>query len=127
LPRPLAWLFTESETVLPIAVALIPLAGVFQVFDGIQVVCIGVLRGLAETRTPLIANAVGFWGIGLPLGWWLAFEGGLGPAGLWWGLVAGLGTVAAFLLARVVWRIRRGGTSSATAIDAAAAPANAGS
>jgi MATE family multidrug resistance protein len=107
LPRPLAWLFTESAEVVPIAVALIPLAGIFQVFDGIQVVSIGVLRGLAETRTPLIVNAIGFWAIGLPLGWWLTFRAGLGPTGLWWGLVAGLAAVASILLARVLWRLRR--------------------
>lgn len=106
-PGALAWLFTESSAVVPVAVALIPLAGMFQVFDGIQVVSIGVLRGLAETRTPLVVSAIGYWILALPLGWWLAFPGGMGPVGLWWGLTVGLAIVAIVLLARVTVRIRR--------------------
>src|SRR5690606_34723289 len=84
-PESLASLFTASPAVLTSAALLVPLAGLFQVFDGIQVVCIGVLRGLAETRTALWVNLVGFWCLGVPIGWALAHPGGLGPRGLWWG------------------------------------------
>lgn len=114
MPETWAWLFTDSPAVVPLAAALVPLAGVFQVFDGVQVVCIGVLRGLAETRTALVVNVLGFWVIGLPLGWWLGLHEGLGARGLWWGLVAGLAAVACTLLARVVWRLRRAPTGSIT-------------
>ena len=50
---------------------------------------------------------IGFWVLGLPLGWWLAFRGGFGPAGLWWGLTLGLTTVAVLLLGRVTVRLRQ--------------------
>lgn len=122
-PRPLAFLFTASDAVVPIAVVLIPIAGLFQVFDGIQVVCIGVLRGLAETRTPLVVNVIGFWAIGLPVGWWLAFPRGMGPQGLWWGLVAGLGSVAVTLLLRVAVRLFRTRSAPAEVVAAPVPPA----
>ena len=106
-PGPLAGSFTDSAQIVPLAAALIPIAGVFQVFDGVQVVCIGALRGLTDTRTPLLVNLLGFWLIGLPFGWWLATEHDLGARGIWWGLVAGLAAVAAILLARVAWQLRQ--------------------
>src|SRR5262249_60892610 len=86
--------------------ALIPLAGVFQVFDGIQVVSIGILRGVADTRWPMIVNILGFWLIGLPVSVWLGFRTAAGPRGLWWGLVVGLAIVAALLLMRARQRLR---------------------
>lgn len=97
-PRPLAGLLTSHESVLTIAAGLIPIAGVFQIGDGLQVVAIGCLRGLGDVRSPLLANLVGFWVLGLPLGLWFGYGLGGGPAGLWWGLVVGLFTVAVALL-----------------------------
>jgi MATE family multidrug resistance protein len=81
---------------------------VFQIGDGIQVVAIGCLRGLGDVRSPVVANAIGFWVLGLPLGCWLGFSLGHGPAGFWWGLVLGLFVVAAGLLWVLRWRLRRG-------------------
>jgi len=101
LPGPLARLYTSVPEVIAIAVVLIPLAGVFQVFDGIQVTSIGLLRGLGDTRTPMITGVLGFWVLGLPVSLLLAFRFGHGPAGLWWGLVLGLVAVAIFLLYRL--------------------------
>jgi MATE family multidrug resistance protein len=101
LPRPLAALYTPDDAVLALAVLLLPLAGLFQVFDGLQVVSIGLLRGLGDTRMPMIVNVVGFWCIGMPVSLWLGFGVGYGAVGLWWGLVVGLIVVAAFLLLRV--------------------------
>lgn len=104
-PRFLASAYTSADTVVTLAVLLIPIAGYFQVFDGLQVVSAGVLRGAGDTRAPLLVNIVGFWCIGLPTSLVLAFRLGFGPQGLWWGLVVGLGVVAVVLLSRVVWKL----------------------
>jgi MATE family multidrug resistance protein len=104
VPESLARLFTDVEVLVPLAAHLIVIAAVFQVFDGVQVVCIGILRGAGDTHSGLIVNLIGFWGIGIPLGIWFAFglEGGAG--GFWWGLVVGLIVVSAILAYRV-WRV----------------------
>ncbi|HSB52897.1 MAG TPA: MATE family efflux transporter [Gemmatimonadales bacterium] len=107
LPQPLARIYTVAPEVLAVAGALIPLAGVFQVFDGIQVTSIGILRGLGDTRTPMIIGVLGFWLVGLPVSLLLAFRLNLGAPGLWWGLVLGLVFVASLLLARVRWKLRQ--------------------
>ena len=105
-PRLLATAYTSVEEVVVLAAMLIPVAGYFQIFDGLEVVSAGVLRGAGDTRAPLFVNIVGFWCVGLPTSITLAFKLGYGPQGLWWGLVAGLGAVAAFLLTRVAWKFR---------------------
>jgi MATE family multidrug resistance protein len=109
-PRALARLYTPDASVLAVAATLIPLAGLFQVFDGLQVVSLGVLRGVGDTRAPMIINVVGFWLVGLPVGVWLGLSRGMGPAGLWLGLVVGLASVGLVLGARVRNRLRRGAT-----------------
>ena len=103
-PRALASAYTFDFDVIALASLLIPVAGFFQIFDGLQVVSAGALRGAGDTRAPLIVNIVGFWCIGLPVSWLLGFKLGYGPIGLWWGLVAGLGAVAVFLLIRLAWK-----------------------
>ena len=107
-PGLLAATYTSVDEVLLLAAVLIPIAGVFQVFDGLQVVSIGVLRGLGDTKAPVVVNVLGFWLIGMPVSLVLAFHLDLGPPGLWWGLVVGLATVAGFLLLRISWRFRQG-------------------
>jgi len=119
LPGPLARLFSAEAPVIRLAMLLLPIAGVFQVFDGIQVVSLGVLRGVADTHTPVAVNLLGFWVIGLPLSGWLGFGLGAGPAGLWWGLVVGLGVVAVVLLARV--RVKLGRPLARFSLDEAKA------
>jgi MATE family multidrug resistance protein len=101
VPEFLAGLYTPDAAVLALAALLLPIAGVFQVFDGLQVVAIGLLRGLGDTRMPMIVNVVGFWCIGIPVSLWLGFGLGYGAQGLWWGLVVGLVIVAVFLILRV--------------------------
>ncbi|MHB1329661.1 MAG: MATE family efflux transporter, partial [Gemmatimonadales bacterium] len=84
-PGPLARLYTTDGTVVAIAVSLLPLAGLFQVFDGTQAVALGALRGAGDTRIPVLINLFGYYLIGLPVSLWLGFRQGLGPPGLWWG------------------------------------------
>ena len=67
-----------------------------------QAVAAGALRGLKDTRVPMLLAALGYWGLGMPIGLLLAAGAGLGPAGLWVGLAAGLGGVAVLMLRR--WR-----------------------
>ncbi len=93
--------------VLELAALLIPIAGIFQVFDGMQVVAAGVLRGVGDTRVPMLLNLVGFWLVGLPVSYGLGFVMDVGPAGIWWGLAAGIGLVAVLLVARVRARLGR--------------------
>jgi MATE family multidrug resistance protein len=71
------------------------------------VVSVGVLRGTGDTRTPMFVNILGYWIIALPLSAWLGLYTPAGPAGMWWGLVAGLVIVASVLVTRV--RVRLGG------------------
>ncbi len=106
-PGLLARLFTDEAGVIALAVTLIPIAALFQVFDGLQVVAFGGLRGSADTRFPAAIAVVGFWLFGLPLGWMLAFRAGLGPRGLWWGFTLGLGAVALLLMWRMKVRFSR--------------------
>ena len=82
--------------------SLLGLAAAFQIFDGIQTVSTGALRGLGETRTPMLANLVGYWVLGLPLGLSLCFVLHWGIYGLWIGLLLALVVIASTLLAR--WR-----------------------
>jgi MATE family multidrug resistance protein len=118
LARPLALAFTTDETVVHVATLLIRIAAVFQVFDGTQVVCIGILRGTGDTRTPIIANLVGFYGLALPVSLVLGFALRAGAEGLWWGLVVGLAVVATALLLRVKHRM----SSPLARVEVEAAP-----
>jgi MATE family multidrug resistance protein len=107
LPEPLARLYSRDLGVIVVAASLIPIAGVFQIFDGVQVVASGVLRGLGDTRAPMVANLLGYWLVGIPVSIYLGFIARLGPVGLWWGLVLGLGLVGTSLLLRVRARLTR--------------------
>jgi MATE family multidrug resistance protein len=104
LGRPIIGSFTEDAGVLAVGVSLLAIAAVFQLFDGVQGVATGILRGLGDTHTPMIWNLAGHWFIGLPLGYTLCFVLGLGIRGLWWGLSLGLIICGTALLA--VWRRR---------------------
>jgi MATE family multidrug resistance protein len=105
-PGPLASLYTLDAGVAAFAATLLPIAGIFQLFDGVQAVCVGVLRGAGDTRTPMLVNLIGFGVIGLSSSLWLAYRTPLAARGLWWGLVVGLGAVASILVARVVAVVR---------------------
>jgi MATE family multidrug resistance protein len=106
MPALLAGIYTTDEAVLALAVLLLPIAGLFQIFDGAQAVSLGVLRGMGDTRAPVAIAIIGFWLCGMPVSLWLAYRADLGAVGLWWGFVAGLAAVALFLVARIRQRLR---------------------
>ena len=91
---------TNRETV-QIARRLLAIAAIFQVFDGVQVIAAGALRGYKDTMIPMLLAGFGYWGAGFLGGWLLAFPFGYGAVGLWWGLALGLGVVAALLSLRL--------------------------
>ncbi len=96
--------FTNEPAVVKMGVSLLAVAAVFQLFDGVQVVATGALRGTGDTRTPMVANLIGHWVLGLPAGYALCFWAGHGVAGLWIGLSIGLIAVAVALTD--LWRRR---------------------
>jgi len=96
----LAGLFTQDQDVAQVAANLLRIAGVFAVADGFQVVAGGALRGAGDTKWPFMANFVGHWVIGLPVGIYAVFQRDSGPAGYWWGLTVGLCFVAIVLAIR---------------------------
>jgi MATE family multidrug resistance protein len=100
IPRAVARLITDQPDVLAAAIPLFLVAAVFQMSDGIQGVGAGVLRGAGDTKFTFYANLLGHWFIGFPIALWLGFHLGLGIAGLWWGLCAGLTVVAVLLFIR---------------------------
>jgi len=106
LPGPLGRLYTSDPGVISVVLALMPIAAVFQICDGLQVVSAGVLRGAADTGFPAAMAVLGYWALGLPAGWYLAFPLGLGARGLWWGFTVGLTAVAILLLFRIANRFR---------------------
>lgn len=103
-------LFEPPPAVLAAALLALPVAGLFQLFDGVQGVSFGVLRGAGDLRLPALINVVGYYCLGLPLGYALAFRYGLGLPGVWYGLTAALIAVAALLLLRIRHIHRRGVT-----------------
>ena len=100
IPGPLIELFTRDPRVLAIGPGLLGIAAAFQIFDGVQTVCTGSLRGLGETRTPMVANFIGYWILGLPLGLFLCFGLGWGIYGTWIGLTLALIVISSILLHR---------------------------
>jgi MATE family multidrug resistance protein len=104
VPTPLIHLFTSDRAVVALGVSLLAVAAMFQLFDGLQGVSTGVLRGLGDTRTPMLTNLVGHWLLGLPIGYALCFGAGWGVVGLWVGLSIGLVAVGITLVS--VWSRR---------------------
>ena len=100
-PEWIARLFTPEVAVIATAAAILRVAAFFQLFDGLQIVVTGSLRGAGDTRTPMVCHLIGYWVIGLPLGAMLCFDRGLGARGLWIGLSAGL--IAIGVVLTVFW------------------------
>lgn len=96
--------YNPDPQVQALAAAVFPIAAMFQLFDGTQVVGAGVLRGMGRTRPAALFNLVGYYFFALPLGWWMTFNLGLGLRGLWAGLAMGLAAVALMLTAWIRYR-----------------------
>jgi MATE family multidrug resistance protein len=107
--EPLVRIYISDPPVVALAASLLPLAAMFQLCDGVQAVSAGVLRGAGDTTTPAFVSLIGFWGLGIPAGWWLGIRGDAGPQGVWVALVVGLCSVAVLLVVRLWWLGRRGG------------------
>lgn len=90
------------------AATFLVFAALFQIVDGAQAIAAGMLRGLQDARTPMLIAALGYWGVGAPLGVLLAYPFGMGGAGIWIGLATGLAAVAFMLIARWMARVRIG-------------------
>ncbi len=94
-PEAITSLYTQDTEVRLLAVQMLAMAALFQFSDGLQISATGALRGLKDTRIPMISNLLAYWGMGLTLAYGLGFVWETGPVSMWWGLVAGLSTAAA--------------------------------
>jgi MATE family multidrug resistance protein len=104
LPKLIARLFTPNPAVIQVGAQLLLVAAAFQLFDGLQTVATGALRGAGDTRTPMLANFFAYWLAGLPLGYVLCFRLGWGALGIWIGLCGGLIIIGSALL--ITWHRR---------------------
>jgi MATE family multidrug resistance protein len=104
IPKWIVRVYTPDETVIAAASTLLFVAAFFQLFDGMQTVATGALRGAGDTRTPMLCHLIFYWVIGLPLGAYLCFRRGFGAAGLWAGLSVALILIGSTLL--YFWRRR---------------------
>ncbi len=111
VPLAIAGVYLDTDDpansgLIAIALRLLGIAALFQIFDGVQAIAVGALRGYRDTAVPMMLAAFGYWGIGFAGGWALAFPLGYGAVGLWWGLALGLAVVSSLLTARVYFCAR---------------------
>lgn len=107
MPRTLIGWFSSDQAVLTVGTSLLYLAAVFQLFDGVQGVITGTLRGLGDTRTPMLVNLAAHWLLGLPVSYTLCFIVGWGVWGLWVGLSLGLIVTGVILLWAWIVKIKQ--------------------
>ena len=100
VPRPIIEIYSRDRQILEMGVRILTIVAAFQVFDGCQTVATGALRGLGETRFPMLTNFAGYWLFGLPLGAAMCFRLKWGLPGLWIGLTVALIAIALLLLRR---------------------------
>ena len=102
-----------------IGVKLLLVAAAFQLFDGLQSVATGALRGAGETRIPMLSSFVAYWVVGLPLGYYLGFNRGLGALGLWMGLALSLMFIGSALMLAWRWKVGQLVEAQGEALNAA--------
>lgn len=102
LPGPIVGLYTEAPEVAQAAVTFLRLAAIFQLFDCLQATANGALRGLKDTRLPMLITVAAYWLVGMPASYALTFEYGFGPNALWWGFTLGLGVAGLGLALRFI-------------------------
>lgn len=103
----LPWIFTKDLAVIGIAAELLIIAGLFQLFDGTQVVGLGILRGIGDVNIPTFITFIAYWIVGLPVAYLLGITGGWGIQGIWFGLTLGLLTSSLLLYVRYRYVIKR--------------------
>jgi MATE family multidrug resistance protein len=91
----------DDPAVVALAAKVLVIAAIFQLFDGLQVVFAGALRGLSDVKVPLASAFLAYWVLALPLGWWFGVRGGAGLAGIWWALAGGLAAATLVLGGRL--------------------------
>ena len=101
-PVAIVSLYTDAAEVVELAASLLFLAAIFQLSDGLQICANGGLRGLKDTRMPMLYTMIAYWPVGIGTGYWLTFEAEWGPAGMWVGMIAGLTTAAVLLTIRFI-------------------------
>jgi MATE family multidrug resistance protein len=116
IPRAIARIYTPDPMVIHAGATLLLIAAAFQLFDGIQTVTTGALRGAGETRIPMFANFIAYWIVGLPVGYALCFRANWGVIGLWIGLSIGLIVVATIVL-YTWWKRMHAGTNFSSALS----------
>ena len=104
-PRPIIAVFLDGANpdtarIIAVGTLLLVMAALFQMADAMQVMALGLLRGIRDTRVPMIAAAVSYWVIGIPCSYVLGFPLGFGAAGIWFGLVVGLAFAAVSMMLR---------------------------
>ena len=109
-PEAITSLYTQDTEVRMLAVQMLAMAALFQFSDGLQISATGALRGLKDTRVPMISNLLAYWGVGLTLAYGLGFIWKAGAISMWWGMVAGLSTAALLHNLRFYQLSRRLGT-----------------
>ena len=115
-PAPIVRFYTPDPSVMALSSSLLFIGAFFQIFDGLQVVATGALRGAGDTRTPMVSHLLFYWGVGLPVGWYLCFRQNLGARGLWIGLCIAIILIGASLL--MAWRRAERRFSPASVPDA---------
>jgi len=106
LRHQLSYIFTSDLRVIDQAASLLMIAALFQLFDGLQTVCLGILRGFADVKAPMLFSGFSYIGIGVTVSYLCAFKLGMGPEGIWFGFVAGLFTAGTLLSFRIRKKIR---------------------
>jgi len=103
----LPWMYTSDEAVISIASQLLIIAALFQLFDGTQVVGLGILRGMGDVNVPTLFTMIAYWVVGLPVGYLLGIQLKMGVTGVWYGLVMGLLSSSLLLFFRFQYISRR--------------------